>query len=330
MRSALTVTVLILGSLSAPWLGTDNTTFADEAHPDLTAASNRKVARNTDLTRQVKGLLSHTRAGKVIEQGGVVLDYVLYGTKWSNTNISVSFMPDGAMFDGEASALFSLLDQRASRDEWQRQFARSLACWAAVSPLNFRIVADYGAAHNAVGKVQADPNFGDIRITAKTLNASYAGQSHYPSTLSTGGGDAMLNTLKTYNIGSNIDIYTLILHEFGHSIGLGKRAAKRHQLRIGERRPGRHHRLDRGRPGGHQLAPTPRVTAGTFNRRPRAPIGRAPPSTLDRDPIGAAGRALGEQCSLVFGSRDPLPTTAEHRSRPRMLGAADRGVTAAG
>ena len=161
---------------------------ADEVYPDGTPGSNTKPSSSTNLIKQAKDLLSNTRAGKLIDQGTVVVQYVLSGTKWSNTNISVSFMPDGTLFDGEASGLFNLLDQRAPRAVWQREFARALARWAAVTPLNFRFVTDNGAAHNAAGKTQADPNFGDIRCGARTIGTAM-GQSHYPSATSTGGGD---------------------------------------------------------------------------------------------------------------------------------------------
>ncbi len=127
MRITLMVVVLALGFLSTPWLGGDRALLAQE--PDLLGmpASSTKLSSSIDLMNKAKDLLTYTRAGKLIDLGKVTVQFVLYGTKWSNTNISASFMPDGALFDGQASGLFSLLDQQAPRDVWQREYAKALA-----------------------------------------------------------------------------------------------------------------------------------------------------------------------------------------------------------
>ena len=125
MRMTLAVVVLAFGSLSTPWLGGDQAILADEVYPDATLGSTTKPSSSTNLIKQAKDLLSNTRAGKLIDLGTVTVQFVVQGSKWSNTNISVSFMPDGTLFDGEASGLFNLLDQRAARAVWQREFARA-------------------------------------------------------------------------------------------------------------------------------------------------------------------------------------------------------------
>src|SRR5215207_9840142 len=91
--------------------------------------------------------------------------YALSGTSWPSTNVSVSFVPDGATLDGGyTSALFAHLDAQHPRDVWQREFARALQTWAQYTPLNFNFVADDGSPAGTVGSVQGDPRFGDIRL----------------------------------------------------------------------------------------------------------------------------------------------------------------------
>ena len=62
------------------------------------------------------------------------------------------------------------------------------------------------------------------------------GQCHYPSTISTGGGDSLLNTQLGFdryysvgldNLGVNVDIYSIMLHEMGHALGLGESSVYR-------------------------------------------------------------------------------------------------------
>ncbi|HKB03736.1 MAG TPA: hypothetical protein VKD90_16045, partial [Gemmataceae bacterium] len=95
--------------------------------------------------------------------------YVLSGFKWSNPNLTFSFMPDGTAAEGATSTLFSLLNATIPTATWEREIARALQTWADSSTLNFRLVTD--------------PN-GDIRIGAVPQGGSLA-YAYYPT-----GGDA--------------------------------------------------------------------------------------------------------------------------------------------
>ncbi len=146
--------------------------------------------------------------------------YALAGTSWANTTVTASFLPDGTSSEGYTSSLFSTLDSDAPRVTWQSEFARALQTWANVSNLNFYFVGDDGSPTGTSGQVQGDPRFGDIRLGAHDLSNGYVGYSYYPSSSSTKGGDITISPAYTYHIGSNIDLYSVLLHESGHSLGL--------------------------------------------------------------------------------------------------------------
>lgn len=145
--------------------------------------------------------------------------YGLTGYQWTNTTVSVSYLPDGTSSEGYSSNLFALLDAVAPRATWQREFARALQSWANVSNLNFHFVADSGAASGTSGSAQGDSRFGDIRLGAHNLAGPLA-YAYYPSSWSTLGGDITMASEKVFSVGSSRDIYSVLLHEIGHSIGL--------------------------------------------------------------------------------------------------------------
>jgi predicted Zn-dependent protease len=145
--------------------------------------------------------------------------YGLSGYQWTNTNVSVSYLPDGTSSEGYSSSLFAQLDAVAPRATWQREFARALQTWANVTNLNFRFVSDSGAASGISGSAQGDSRFGDIRLGAHNLAGPLA-YAYYPSNWSTLGGDITMASEKVFSVGSSRDIYSVLLHEVGHAIGL--------------------------------------------------------------------------------------------------------------
>jgi hypothetical protein len=149
-----------------------------------------------------------------------IVPYVLAGTQWANVNVSASFMPDGTITDGGLpSSLFAKLNASYPTALWQREFARALQTWANVSQLNFRFVSDNGAAVGSAGSAQGDSRFGDIRLGAYPRSDSYVAYAYFPSG-TTRGGDQFLNTNSNFLIGTPLDLFSVFLHETGHSIGL--------------------------------------------------------------------------------------------------------------
>lgn len=175
----------------------------------VTAAHKGRVRK--DL-RQPRGLRHENLEQRLVMYG-------LTGYQWTNTNVSVSYLPDGTSSEGYASNLFALLDAVAPRATWQREFARALQSWANVTNLNFRFVSDSGAASGVSGSAQGDSRFGDIRLGAHNLAGPLA-YAYYPNSWSTLGGDIMMASEKVFSVGSSRDIYSVLLHEVGHAIGL--------------------------------------------------------------------------------------------------------------
>lgn len=148
-----------------------------------------------------------------------LVPYALSGSQWAGVDLSASYLPDGTlMTGGYASGLFGLLDPRDPTATWQREFARALQTWASVSPLNFHFVLDDGSPVGTPGLAQGDPRFGDIRLGARPIAA--LASAWFPSSTWTGGGDVSLSTDYTFHIGTMIDLYSVLIHEVGHALGL--------------------------------------------------------------------------------------------------------------
>src|SRR5262245_17906433 len=148
--------------------------------------------------------------------------YNLSGYSWASPSIAASFMPDGtSMPFAYQSSLFSNLNAVAPTPDWRREFARALGTWAESANINFHFVSDDGSASGIYGLSQGDTRFGDIRLGA--YPTAGLASSSFPSTNtndSTGKGDISLNSIYTVRVGSDPDLYSVLLHESGHSLGL--------------------------------------------------------------------------------------------------------------
>ncbi len=149
--------------------------------------------------------------------------YALSGASWANpAHITYSFAPDGVFWDHALNTLQADFSARFPNRDWHREIARALQTWATVANVNVVPVGDSAASMDAPGQSQGDPRFGDIRIGGYRFNnATTLAETYFPPPAgSTMAGDTEINTEMDYKLGSDFDLYSAMLHEFGHSLGL--------------------------------------------------------------------------------------------------------------
>ncbi len=137
------------------------------------------------------------------------------------THLTLSFVPDGTAIAGHQSTLFQTLDRQMPTAQWQRLIVRALQTWADYANLSVGVVGDGGQPLGTPGPMQGDPRFGDIRIGAQAMSPSAVSVSVPPDPALSGtwAGDVLLNSNYTYD-GKRADLYSVMLHEFGHALGL--------------------------------------------------------------------------------------------------------------
>jgi hypothetical protein len=156
---------------------------------------------------------------------GLGTDYTLMGGQWNNSQtITYSVAPDGVSWDQGTNNVNASLNAEYGGSSWQGLIARALQTWASVTNLNFTQVADGAYPFNAPGVNQGDPNFGDIRIGGYNFGTNSLIAQTYgpPPNGQTGAGDVELNTGFNFAPGSHYDLETILIHELGHSLGLGE------------------------------------------------------------------------------------------------------------
>jgi len=149
-----------------------------------------------------------------------------FGNPWLDArHLTLSFVPDGTKIGGQSSRLFQVLnaDTGVSSSVWEMEILRAVQAWTSVVDVDVGIVPDGGQALGTPGRIHGDPRFGDIRIAGAPMSgAGVAIATPYDPTAGTLAGDVMLNTSNIFGIQSpnGFDIYTMMLHEMGHVLGL--------------------------------------------------------------------------------------------------------------
>lgn len=147
-----------------------------------------------------------------------------FGNTWIDTNLTVSFAPDGTDVSGAPSALFGALGARMTTAEWQDVVRGAIQEWASVTNLNFAIVPDDGRPIGSPGPMQGSPHVGDIRISARPLSDNVMAITNPPDLISPYAGEIILNSNKVFDTDGSpgtVDLRTVMLQEVGHALGLG-------------------------------------------------------------------------------------------------------------
>ena len=144
-----------------------------------------------------------------------------WGVPWPQAeHLTLSFMPDGSSVDGQSSQLFQLLDGQLGAGKWEQTILDAFQTWAENSNINIGQVADGGQPFGVAGPTQGDAQFGDIRVSAIPLPAGVVAiTSPYSAGGGTAAGDMILNSNLSFNSGPGYDLFTVALHEAGHSFG---------------------------------------------------------------------------------------------------------------
>jgi hypothetical protein len=144
-----------------------------------------------------------------------------FGLPWADPSLTLSFVPDGADIAGTPSNLHQSLNQVLSEMEWKEDILRAYQTWARHANLNFAVANDDGTAIGTTGTWQGDSRFGDIRLAGVNLgrNSLAIATPADPGLAGTQAGDVLLNTAVRFD-GSPYDLYSVMLHESGHSLGL--------------------------------------------------------------------------------------------------------------
>ncbi len=153
----------------------------------------------------------------------------LFGIPWANgSSLTLSFAPDGADVDGSANELYSLMARSGlSQNVWQGEILRAVQQWTSNADLNVGVVSDDGSSLGVPGLEQADSRFGDIRIFAAPLSSNVLAITAAPGDLAgTRTGDIILNSNYNFGVGffAQRDLYTVLLQEGGHALGVGNSA----------------------------------------------------------------------------------------------------------
>jgi hypothetical protein len=151
-----------------------------------------------------------------------------WGNPWPQPEqLTLSFAPDGTQVGTQVSSLTSHLRGSASSNAaWQREVLRAFQSWVNVANINLSLTSDKGLALGNDGGSQGNREQGDLRIAAAPLSSQELGVAAPFDLLDDWSGDVILNTQFRFGrAAGQYDLYTVLLQESGHALGLANSLA---------------------------------------------------------------------------------------------------------
>jgi hypothetical protein len=144
-----------------------------------------------------------------LSTGGAAAQYVTMGNGWAQNS------PSGLLLN----YAFTTLTTKVPAAQVESEIQRAMQQWSAITNVQFQEVTNPGEAYTVAIEfgttVNGDPN---PFTSLSTLAHTYYPAPPNPEPIA---GDMHFNPAETWHVGSTTDVYTVALHELGHSLGLG-------------------------------------------------------------------------------------------------------------
>jgi len=157
---------------------------------------------------------------------GRLLLWASSGDFWTKPiDIRFSIVPDGTNLGGVKSNLYAAFNAKFGANVWEPILEDAASAWEYYANLNMTYVYDDGEPIGSGQYQQGNPSFGDIRIGGyvQPNNVAAFTIAPPPANGDSSSGDIMINTGVNFSIGgggNSVDLETIMLHEFGHALGL--------------------------------------------------------------------------------------------------------------
>jgi hypothetical protein len=145
----------------------------------------------------------------------------VFNLPWPDpSHLTLSFAPDATQIAGQTSTLFATLNAQEPTATWQTDILRAIQTWAVNTNLGVGVVSDSGQPFGTPSGGESS-SFGNIRIGAAPLSPDVLAVSspHDPFLSGSWSGDIILNSTIDFTQ-PQTDLYGVMLHEFGHVLGL--------------------------------------------------------------------------------------------------------------
>jgi hypothetical protein len=144
-----------------------------------------------------------------LTQGGTVAQYVTIGNGWTpNTSAGLRL-----------NYVYTTLTSKVPAAQVESEIVRAMNQWSAITNVQFQADTNAGDPYTVAiefgTSVNGDPN---PFTSLSTMAHTYYPAPPNPEPIA---GDMHFNPAENWHVGSTTDVYTVALHELGHSLGLG-------------------------------------------------------------------------------------------------------------